>query len=91
VRGTSRVVVGSDEGGCSGCYRSERGIGRQRAHACEAATIAAAIYPGRKMSRWGLRVSERGWLGGPAGRLRPSGGAGKVAQREGRGEQARRG
>jgi hypothetical protein len=43
------------------------------------------------MTRWGLRVSERGWLGGPAGRLRPSGGAGKVAQREGRGEQARRG
>jgi hypothetical protein len=57
----------------------------------EAATIAAAIYPGRKMTRWGLRVSERGWLGGPVGRLRPSGGAGKVAQMEGRGEQARRG
>jgi hypothetical protein len=43
--------------------------------------------PGRKTIGRGLRVNERGgWLARPAGRLRPSGVAGKAAQREGRGD-----
>jgi hypothetical protein len=86
-RGSVGVVVGSDEGGmCSGHYGSGRGAERWRACAREAAAVA--VGPGRRTTGWGPCVSERGgWLAGPANRLRPSGGAGKVAQREGRGDE----
>jgi hypothetical protein len=84
-RGSIGMVVGCDEGGgaCSGRYGSKRGTGRRCAHAREA--VAAAVGPGRKMTEQGSCVGERGgWLAGSPDRLRPSRGAGKAAQREGR-------
>jgi hypothetical protein len=38
------------------------------------------------MTRRGPREGEEGWLARPGGRLRPNKGAGKAAQREGRGD-----
>jgi hypothetical protein len=38
-RGSTGVVVGSDEGVCSGHYGSGRGTKRRRAHAREAAAV----------------------------------------------------
>jgi hypothetical protein len=101
-RGSSRVVVGSDEGRCSGRYGRKRGVRRRCARASEVAAAVVAVGPGRKMTGWGLlRVGEMGgWLARPAGRLRPKGkrrrwpnGRGgdmgrerEVAQREERGD-----
>jgi hypothetical protein len=63
-RVSTRVVVGSDEGGCSDRYGSRRGAGRRRAHAREAVSVATTISPGRKMTGRGPHVIERGQLAG---------------------------
>jgi hypothetical protein len=64
-RGSTGVVVGSDEGGgCSGRYGSGRGTWRRWACTHEAAVVAAAIGSGRKTTGWDPRVSERGRLAG---------------------------
>jgi hypothetical protein len=103
-RGSTWVVVGSDAGGCSGCYGSGRGTRKQRTCACEAAVVAVAVGLGRKMTGWGPRVSERGRLAGWAdqqaeaqrgsGEGSPKGGEERAswewvaAKREGMGERA---
>jgi hypothetical protein len=66
-RGSTRAVVGSDEGGCFGHFTSERGCQEVvRVLTREAAVVA--VWPREKDDRAGPHVGERVWggLAGPA-------------------------
>jgi hypothetical protein len=75
-RGSIRVVVGSDEGGCSGRFGSGRGVLEGGAHMhMRWWWWHQPFGSGRKTFEWGPRVGERG-RGGLAG---PAKGRGLVA------------
>jgi hypothetical protein len=75
-RGSTRAMVGSDEGAAS-AISGVKG-GREAARACtrEAAMAAAAIRPGEEVDWAGptCRRERAGWAGWPGQRPRPSGG-----------------
>jgi hypothetical protein len=75
------VVVGSDEGGGAPAITGAEGAPGGDGSGCECQSREEDDWAGPACPREG-----GGWLAGPVDRLRPSGGAGKAAQREGRGD-----
>jgi hypothetical protein len=84
-RGSTRVVVGSDEG-VLWPLRERKGRREvARPHARQWRRLWPSIWGGRRPGGARMLATGGGWLAGLADRLKPNGGVGKVAHREGRG------